>query len=132
MKTANGRAPVALAPQEIAQAVREYRIRQQRSGASDPIRPWVQSPPKPVALWTDVECIAYLVFMCETVAHLQGQERSLLPITDRVREWLDGLEETTDLDELARAVEARTMPIGAALERAYRLGRTEQRIVSRE
>ena len=85
--------PALLAPQEIVQAVREYRIRRQRKGPSDPVRPWAQRPPKPVTLWTDVECIAFLVFTCESVAHLQGQERSLLPVTDRVREWLDNQEE---------------------------------------
>lgn len=120
--------PALLGPEEIAEAVRQYRIRRQREQQpSDPVRPWAHSPPKPVALWTDVECIAYLCFVCETVAHLQGRERPILPVTDRVREWLDGLEEQADLGELGTAVIAGSLGIPAALARAYRLGRDEQR-----
>lgn len=92
MKTTNGGAPRMLAPEEIAEAVREYRIRRQQQSPSGPVRPWLLQPPKPLVLWTDVECIAYLCLMCESVAHLQGHERAILPITDRVYAWLDNRE----------------------------------------
>jgi len=127
-------APLAPAPQpltadEVAAAIREYRVRRQRKGPSDPVRPWAQQHPKPVTLWTDVECIAYLLHMCE-----QQIQRGAIPvrvlgrITERVRDWLDGqeLEETTDLQELYAAVDDKTLDPGAALERAYKLGWQER------
>lgn len=126
MKT-NNVAPLRLAPEEIAEAVREYRIRRQQSAPSGPVRPWLLQPPKPLSLWTDVECVAYLAFACETVAHLQGQERALLPVVDRVHKWLDDQRGGADLGELATAVIAGSLGIVPALARAHRLGRDEQR-----
>lgn len=43
---------------------------------------------KPLRLWTDTECIAYCCFVVESLAHLQGRERELLPVATRVRAWL--------------------------------------------
>jgi len=39
-----------------------------------------------------MESLAECVFVVETVAHLQGKERSLLPMADRARELLDSIE----------------------------------------
>lgn len=119
--------PAPLAPSEIAEAVRQYRLRRQRMRAPDPISPWRQSPPKPVVLWTDEECIAFLVFTCETVARLEGKERVMLPITDRVREWLNDARGQADLRELGSAVIEGRITLDLALAKAHRMGKQAQR-----
>lgn len=69
-----------------------YLIAQQAEGTMEQLAPPAQLPPIPVTLEEVLGTLAALSFTVETIAHLMGKERELLPQAEQARSIIAALQ----------------------------------------